>query len=61
MSSEWPCDRCDRNPGDKIAPSHAVLPQPQTAPIATCSIPYRPRRRIDAEIAGEPLFEGEWK
>jgi hypothetical protein len=45
MSSEWPCDRCDRNPCDEIAPSHAVLPQPQT----------------DAEIAGEPLFEGEWK
>jgi len=41
MSSEWPCDRCDRNPGDEIAPSHAVLPQPQTAPIATLSIPHR--------------------
>ena len=47
VSSEWPCDRCDRNPGDEIAPSHAVLPQPQTAPIATCSIPHPPRRRLD--------------
>src|SRR5258707_3015462 len=47
VSSEWPCDRCDRNPRDEIAPSHAVLPQPQTAPIGTCSIPHPPRRRLD--------------
>src|SRR5260370_27812034 len=47
VSSEWPWDRCDRNAGDEIAPSHAVLPQPQTAPIATCSIPHPLRRRLD--------------
>src|SRR5262245_62039094 len=34
VSSERPRDRRACNPCDEIAPSHAVLPQPQTAPIA---------------------------
>src|SRR5262249_54841349 len=41
-----PRGRCNRNPGDEIASSHAVLPQPQTAPIAIRRIPHLPRRRI---------------